>query len=229
MLNPAAILRLLGSFALAAAVAAQLLRSVTNETAGTGQVGYVILNFLSFFTVESNLMAIAVLGLGALFASGLAREPRWFGTARASVTTYMVVTGLVYNFLLRGIELPQGTTVGWSNEVLHVAGPAIMLLDWLMFTNAKRVPLRSISWIIIFPLAWVTYTLARGALTIDPRTGSRWYPYPFLNPELSATAYLSVVVYVVLIAGVIGLVGLAVLKTDRLGRLAHPTSTKVPA
>ena len=41
----------------------------------------------------------------------------------------MVVTGVVYNLLLRGIVLDQGTTVPWSNEVMHLVGPAFMLLD----------------------------------------------------------------------------------------------------
>ena len=37
------------------------------------------------------------------------------------MTTYMIVTGLVYNILLRGIELPQGSEpIPWSNETLHV-------------------------------------------------------------------------------------------------------------
>src|SRR5690606_29600106 len=45
------------------------------------------------------------------------REPRWLAVALSCVTTYMIITGIVYNLLLRGIELPQGSTVPWSNEV----------------------------------------------------------------------------------------------------------------
>lgn len=217
------LIRAVGSLVILAALAAQLLLTVQNEADSTGQLGYVILNFFSFFTVESNLMAVFVLGLGALYASGIRKEPTWFGTVRAAVTTYMVVTGLVYNILLRGIELPQGTTVGWSNEVLHVVAPIILLLDWFLIANPRRVTLRAIWCIVSFPVLWVAYTLMRGSIALDPRSGERWYPYPFLNPELASTAYLSVSLYVLLIAVIIGLTGLTVLKTAPIRRTTHKT------
>ena len=49
-----------------------------------------------------------------------------------------VVTGVVYNLLLRGVELPQGTTVEWSNEVLHVVACAYIVLDWFIAPAALR-------------------------------------------------------------------------------------------
>lgn len=214
------VLRTLGSLTLAVAVVSQLQRSVANESAGTGHVAYVVANFFSFFTIESNVMAIGILALGAAYSLGMAREPAWFGTARAAVTTYMVVTGIVYNLLLRGIELPQGTTVGWSNEILHVVGPLIVLLDWLLFADSRRLPRRAVWWIVAFPIAWVAYTLLRGAVGVDPRTGLGWYPYPFLNPDTSANGYSSVVFYVLLIAGVITLAGLGVVRSAGWRRAA---------
>ena len=65
-------------------------------------------------------------------------------TALACVTTYMLVTGVVYNTLLRGIELPQGTTVPWSNEVLHVIGPVFLLLDLIFGSSPARLQWRSV-------------------------------------------------------------------------------------
>ena len=59
----------------------------------------------------------------------------------------------------------------------------------------------------LFPLAWVAYSLVRGAL-ID------WYPYPFLNPAQQA-GYGGVAVYVIAIASFILLVGAGVLALSR--------------
>src|SRR5690349_7260581 len=89
-------------------------------------VATVVINFFSFFTVLSNCAACIVLAWAAFWfwtrAKDAAPEPRSLGLALASVSTYMIVTGIVYNVLLRGIALPQGTTVWWSNEILHVVG-----------------------------------------------------------------------------------------------------------
>ena len=70
-------------------------------------------------------------------------------TALACATTYMLVTGVVYNTLLRGIELPQGTTVPWSNEVLHVIGPVFLLLDLIFGSSPTRLQWRSVLGILV--------------------------------------------------------------------------------
>ena len=85
------------------------------------------------FTILSNLSAAAVLAWAAIWWFTRGRSTGTPGTgaiavALACVTTYMVVTGLVYNTLLRTVELPQGSEpVWWSNEVLHLVGPLFLL------------------------------------------------------------------------------------------------------
>lgn len=166
-------------------------------------------NFFSFFTVESNLLAVITLAIGAvLLARGRERDPSWFAVLRAAAITYMAVTGIVYNTLLRDVSLPQGVTVGWSNEVLHLVAPLYMLVDWLWAPGARRMPWRTVAYIVIFPLLWVTYTMLRGRQTVDPLTGIGWYPYPFLNP--ASGGYGSVWVYIAIIAVTIVLAGAAV-------------------
>ena len=68
------------------------------------------------------------------------------------------------------------------------------------------------------PVLWAGYTLARGAMVLDPRTGNPWYPYPFLDPNTSANGYYSVGFYVAMIAMVIGVAGAGVLWVSRLRR-----------
>ncbi|MCU1441534.1 MAG: hypothetical protein JWP85_2531 [Rhodoglobus sp.] len=203
-----AIARVAVAAAIVAAVVAQLAKSVENWTAaGVTSIWINFVNFFSFFTIESNVASVVVLLIGAaLLVTRKGGDPQWFTILRATIVTYMVVTGIVYNLLLRNVELPQGTTVPWSNEILHVVAPVWMLLDWLFAPGRRELVWRTIWIVVVFPLVWVVYTLVRGPITPNEITGvSYWYPYPFLDPNLSANGYLSVAFYVILIAVVVGL------------------------
>jgi len=174
--------------------------------------------------VESNAAAAVMLAVGAVFL--IARpgpDSAGFTLVRASIVTYMVVTGIVYNLLLRGVELPQGSTVAWSNEILHVVAPVYLLLDWIFAPGRVPLAARKIWPVLIFPILWVAYALIRGPFVTDDVYGNDfWYPYPFLNPVTSANGYLSVTFYVILIAAVIGLVAAGVLWISRRSK-ARPT------
>ncbi|WP_309127222.1 Pr6Pr family membrane protein [Microbacterium sp.] len=177
-------------------------------------------NFFSFFTVLSNLGAAVALAIGAIWAwtkgKDAAREPRWLAVTLTCVATYMIVTGIVYNVLLRGIELPQGSTVGWSNEVLHVVIPLFLLADVLLAPKRRMLTWSTVLVVAAFPIAWAVYTLVRANLIISPALGTPyWYPYPFLNPHTTPGGYLGVTGYVIGIAAVILVVGAAVVWVAR--------------
>ena len=200
-----------------AAIATQFASSATAIASKGGAVGAFVVNFFSFFTIDSNVLAVVVLLVGAFFAfARVGDDPNWYTVLRAVATTYMATTGIVYNLLLRNIALPQGQTVQWSNEVLHVVIPLYLVLDW--FFAPGRAPLRNraLWWIVGFPIVWAVYTLIRGPFAGDPVTGVMpWYPYPFLNPATSRNGYLSVSFYVILIAVVISAVGFGVVWVSR--------------
>jgi hypothetical protein len=65
-----------------------------------------VANFFSFFTVQSNILAVVL-----LLGGGLAdpRPPRW-AYFRGAVTLYMVITGIVYAVLPR---IRAATALGW--------------------------------------------------------------------------------------------------------------------
>ena len=207
-----------------AAVIAQLASSIGQTARADGSIPGLIANFLSFFTIDSNIAAVVVLAIGAvLLVTRSDDDPGWFTALRAAVVTYMVTTGVVYNLLLRNIPLPQGQTVAWSNEVLHVIAPLYLLLDWLFAPG--RAPLRRrVVWgIAAFPIVWAVYTLLRAPIAAEPITGKQpWYPYPFLNPATSANGYLSVAFYIVLIAAVILCAGYGVVWVSRRWRGSRP-------
>lgn len=180
---------------------------------GVTNVPLALVNFFSFFTILSNVGAIVVMLLGAgILIARKGEDPAWFNLLRGSVATYMIITGIVYNLLLRGIQLPQGQTLEWSNEILHVAVPIALLLDWIFTPGRAPLEWNQLWKILVFPIVWVVYTMVRGPFTPNELAGTPyWYPYPFLNPYTSHNGYFSVVFYIILIAATIGLVAAGVI------------------
>lgn len=215
-------IRIAGALAVVAAIVGQLIVSLDFWTATeVRDISTSITNFFSFFTIQANIASAVALAIGAvLLIRGDADsvDPRWYGVLRACVTTYMVTTGVVYNLLLRGVELPQGSTLGWSNEVLHVVIPIVLLLDWLFAPGRRRLGWGTVGIIVIYPIVWIVYTLIRGPFIFNDLTQAMgWYPYPFLNP-LGEGGYGTVVLYSALIAVLIAGAGVGVVAVSRTRR-----------
>jgi hypothetical protein len=213
------IVRIAGAALIVAAIIGQLVTSFAfwTQEKGISDVTTQVVNFVSFFTIDSNILTVVVFLIGAVcLIRGESPEPRWLTIGRAGVTAYMATTGIVYNLLLRGIELPQGSTLAWSNEILHVVAPLLMVLDWLFAPGRNRLEWKTIWIIVIFPLVWAVYTMVRGPLVYDAVSEKDyWYPYPFLNPIIAPLGYVSVAFYIVLIAAIIGGVGALVIRVAR--------------
>lgn len=214
------ILRLAMAVIIAAAVVRQLAASIGTTIELGRDLPTVLVNFFSFFTILSNVCATVVLawaGIAGLTARGPRRpEPAGLATALVCASTYMIITGIVYNSLLRFIELPQGSQpVWWSNEVLHLVGPLFLLLDLLLGPRRRALPWSAVGIVVIFPLVWVAYTLIRGPLVVNPATGAPyWYPYPFLDPN-GPGGWASVVAYVVAIAFAFVVIGIGAVWVGR--------------
>jgi hypothetical protein len=132
-------------------------------------------NFFSYFTIESNIIAVISLAISGWYAWN-GESPRWLELLRGAATIYMTITGIVYNLLLSNIDV--NTPIPWINVVLHYTIPTIMVIDWLVDLPRTRVPVRtSLIW-LGFPLLYLVYSLIRGPI-VD------WYPYPFLDPRIS--------------------------------------------
>lgn len=174
-----ATLGLLGATALTTEIATLVERGAFNP-----------INFFSYFTIQSNILAVALLIYGALY--GFTKlTPRWIQLLRGGVTLYMVMTGVIFAILLAGIEGATLTAVPWDNIVLHYIMPIVVFIDWLADTKKPHISLRQ-AWIwLLYPLAYVTYSLTRGPFV-------NWYPYPFLDPTNSG--YGAVVVIVIILA-----------------------------
>ncbi|MCU1410871.1 MAG: hypothetical protein JWR04_1578 [Rhodoglobus sp.] len=176
--------------------------------------------YFSYFTIESSLINIAVFFVGGAMALRLAVDTGWFTTIRMATLTYAVVTAGVYNLLLRNVPY-TGDFVGlqWPNEVIHVWVPLFILLDWLFSPGRPALPWRSLRVVVLFPVAWLLYTLMRGAAS-----GGEIYPYPFLDP--ATAGWGSVVAYIVgLTAFLVAIGALAVTYGRSRGRRSRRSAT----
>lgn len=196
-----------------AAIVAQLIDTTDSSLEMGRHLPTVWANFFSFFTILSNTLAAIVLAWAAAWSWTRGRltsiEPVGLAVCLACVTTYMVITGIVYNTLLRGIQLlPGNEPVWWSNEVLHLVGPLFLLADLFFGPYRRALPWQSLWAIVAFPILWAIYTMIRGPFITNPSTGdSAWYPYPFLNPANFDNGYVGVAMYIVGIAVAIIAVG----------------------
>lgn len=197
--NLVAYLRIGFSLLVAAALAVQIYNTL--------EQGRSLLNFFSFFTIQSNIIAgvvLLIVGVGTLLN---AEANRQFAFIRGAATLYMVITGIVFALLLAGLAERLQLTVPWVNMVLHYLIPIVMLVDWLLFPPKFKFSLRhTILW-LAFPLAYLAYALIRGSIV-------NWYPYPFLDPP--QVGWVSVIVTSIAIAiGAAGLAWLLALRTQR--------------
>lgn len=166
--------------------------------------------YFSYFTIQSSMMNIVVLITGGVLAFRYRRDTELYTGIRSAITVFAVVTGAVYNVLLRGIPAEGYVGVQWPTEVEHVWIPIYILIDWLFATGRARIGYRWLWLAVGFPIAWCAYTLIRGAAT-------GWYPYPFINP--ATAGWGSVLIYIVALAGfIVGLAALAITYARRWSR-----------
>jgi uncharacterized membrane protein len=130
-----------------------------------------IVRVLSFFTIQSNILA----GLtSAQLARGPGRDGRSWRALRLASLFGITVTGIVYSTVLAKIHEPHGWKETFSNDVFHYAVPILMVVGWLLFGPRPRIDARAIGVAMLWPIAWFGYTLLHGSI-------SHWYPYPFVD------------------------------------------------
>ncbi|WP_206447746.1 Pr6Pr family membrane protein [Agrococcus sp. KRD186] len=210
---------LVGRAAMAALIVAAIAGQLTTSLAFWGQQGYGdvprnVANYLSFFTVESNILAVATLGILIAAHFGLPRIGRRFDVVLLCVTSFMLVTGIVYNATMRDVELPQGATLDWSNEVLHLVAPLWMLLDWILCPRKRQLHWRDVGTVLIFPLVWLGLTFLRAPKT-TVQAGETPYWYPMLDPASYDIGVLGVVGACLAVAAALLVVAAGQLAIDR--------------
>lgn len=197
------------SLAASATVFAALVTQITDQIS----VGrFEPTEYFAFFTIQTAMINIVVLAAGGIMALRAERDTQLYTAVRASVFSYAIVTGVVYNLLLRDVPNDDGY-VGpwWPNEALHVWIPVYIAVDWMLATGRARIAWSAMWLAVSYPLIWVGVTMLRGA-------ADGWYPYPFLEP-FGPNGVPGVVAHVVAIAAfIIGLTAIAVTINHRQTR-----------
>lgn len=129
-----------------------------------------VIRFLSYFTVQSNiLVAYTALTL----AIRPERDGRVWRVLRIEAIYGIAVTGVVYSTLLRGVVDLHGAAAV-TNALLHYVSPLMAVVGWFVFGPRPRITENTLIVSLLWPALYVVYTLAHGAVT-------DWYPYPFIN------------------------------------------------
>lgn len=177
------------------------------------------LRFFAFFTILSNIFAAVVwLWLAIRWRQARTRND---DLLRGAATLYLVVTFVVVVVLLQGAELSLSNPL--VDFVVHKLFPVLAVIDWIIDPPETDLRMTDIAMWLVFPLAWVAFTLIRGGL-------DNWYPYPFLDPANGG--YRSVAYHVIVIfAGFLVIAGVIVALGDfgRDRRLRRNRATAAPS
>jgi hypothetical protein len=166
-------------------------------------------NFFRYFTVQSNLFAAAVLLTGAARPADRRASPMT-ASVRGAAVLYLTTTGVIYEVLLAGGVRARGGGVPWADAVVHRVMPLVLAADWLLDPPRTRLAAgQALGW-VAYPLAYVAYSLRRGA-------SAGWYPYPFLDPR-EAGGYPRVVMNCAGIAGFVLLAAWSVVAVGNVPR-----------
>ena len=171
---------LVTAFALVANVVLTVTDNLTRAEAGPS-LAEELFHLISYFTILSNLLVLVT-------TAAAARNPHVDGPVgrvlRLDAVVAITITGVVHWVLLRSLV----DLVGWSyavDKLLHVVVPLLTVLGWVAFGPRRRVNRKVVLLALIYPFAWLFYTLGVGALT-------GWYPYPFLDVNESGPAAVAV-------------------------------------
>ncbi len=122
-----------------------------------------------YFTPLAAIAAIAALVSAA--CAGPA-EPRWVALLRVNAATYAVITGVVYWALLAQYGHPK---FPWANAIIHGGTGLILVLDWVIVGERRRLPWHTMWTVLGVPAVWLGYLIAYEKI-------DGWVPYPFLDP-----------------------------------------------
>lgn len=132
-----------------------------------------IIRFFSFFTILTNLLVAIFFTSKVFHFSGKMAAIFSKKGALTSITTFILIVGIVYQVVLRFIWNPQGMQM-IVDELLHTIIPLLVLIYWFFFSNDEKSTFKnSIIW-LLYPFIYLIFVMIRGFF-------SDYYPYSFLN------------------------------------------------
>ncbi len=141
-----------------------------------------LIRFFSYFTIQVNILAAAVLTAYGMTAPSQPWRERAF--IPSGVAVYIATVGLGYSALLRHLRPPTG--MPWlADFLLHDVMPLAFFLFWVVCVRKARLRWTDPLLWLIYPIGYLAVILVRGEM-------SNFYPYPFIN--VATLGYASVAV-----------------------------------
>jgi len=156
-----------------AALLLQFWLTMQRTVAGGGTMLDGVATFLAYFTILTNILAAITLSVAARPAPAAARGFFRQASVRSGIALSMLVVGIVYNLVLRGLWEPRGWQLA-ADVVLHDIMPVVFTGFWLLAVRGAGLEWRDIPRWLVYPVAYFAYAVARGSV-------SGAYPYPFID------------------------------------------------
>jgi len=136
-------------------------------------------DYYTKLSIDSSIFAGIVLVISALMLLRGKSESARMNVVRLTAVVAMIVIGVGYHALLGDSAIdPLDAGYAWPvppNLMIHTYGPMLITLDYLLSVKGPKTNFIKGFWILIFPYAWVGFSIVRGLL-------EDIWPYWFLNP-----------------------------------------------
>lgn len=154
------------------AVIVQLFLMIQNRQADIPET---IIRFFSFFTILTNILVALYFTTKGFNLKGFPFKIFTAASSVTAITTFILIVGLVYQFILRQIWEPTGMQM-IVDELLHTIIPLYMLVYWFFNIQKDDLILKNLFYWLLYPVIYLVAVMLRGYF-------SHYYPYPFLNVD----------------------------------------------
>lgn len=135
---------------------------------------YAACNLFSYYTIQSNLIVLFAAVYSIYLKINKKTETRLFKIIKNGSVLWILVTGLVFHFMLS--MFMHGTGIAWYALVsLHYVTPAMALVNWFVFEEKGNCRYS-------FALYWLAYPVLYLAGSEIRFFFDGFLPYWFLNP-----------------------------------------------